>query len=111
MKLFVDRCDSCQSKIYLKNVAITRTDLRRQIGFENFHLRCGTCQNEHIYSIYRVFAESEKTSTATGAVVGGLLGLLGGPVGLLIGGGLGAAIGGADDTEEQRRVDNFNESW
>ena len=111
MKLFVKRCNSCHQKIYIKNKATTRTNLRSQLGSDSFHARCGNCQYEDVYEVGDVKAETETTSTATGVVVGGLIGLLGGPIGAIIGGGIGAAIGGADDTEEKKRVDNFNKSW
>ena len=38
--------------------------------------------------------------TVKGGLIGGLLGLLGGPVGVLLGGGAGAAIGGIKDTAD-----------
>ena len=111
MKLYIDKCNNCRNKIYMSNMAYSRAALARQIGADPFRIRCGVCGFVDNYSTRRVWAEDGGGATAAGGVIGGLVGLLGGPIGVLIGAGLGAALGGADDTEEQQKVKNFNNSW
>jgi outer membrane lipoprotein SlyB len=64
-----------------------------------------------LYSIGDVWAEKEGNAATAGGVIGGLVGLIGGPLGAFIGAGIGATLGGVDDTEEQKKVNNFNNSW
>lgn len=111
MKLLIKHCDNCQNPIRLDIIVANRNGLRQRFGGDFIKVRCGTCAHERIYSIRRVEAVKDSNNTGTGAVVGGLIGLLGGPLGVLIGGGLGAALGGANDTEETRKINNFNNSW
>ena len=53
------------------------------------------------YVVKEEYDSGVKTAddTVKGGLIGGLLGLLGGPVGVLLGGGAGATIGGIKDTE------------
>ena len=54
------------------------------------------------YVVKEEYDSGVKTAddTVKGGLIGGLLGLLGGPVGVLLGGGAGAAIGGIKDTAD-----------
>ena len=54
------------------------------------------------YVVKEEYDSGVKTAddTVKGGLIGGLLGLLGGPVGILLGGGAGAAIGGIKDTAD-----------
>ncbi|NUM82043.1 hypothetical protein HUU42_14700 [bacterium] len=102
MKLFVE--DQSGQKTYLNTKAATRHELKILIGSERFRLA------NQIFSISDVQAEGDTSSTAAGAVVGGLLGLLAGPIGVLIGGGVGAAMGATSDEDDRKKVQRFNQS-
>lgn len=102
MKLFV--VNSRNQKIYLNQVAPTRTALANNIGNEFFNIR------GEVYSAWDVYAEPSTASTASGTVIGGLIGLVGGPLGLLAGGAIGAIVGNNQDTTDQERVNRFNRS-
>ena len=62
------------------------------------------------YSNRNVFAEAEAGQTTGGAVLGGLVGLLGGPIGLILGGAAGAMLGAANENSEQTKANRFNQS-
>ena len=55
-----------------------------------------------------VIVEAETNFTAGGAVVGGLLGVLGGPIGIVLGGTIGGLLGANADSEEQKRLRQFD---
>lgn len=105
MKLFINS-KSTEQKIYLNLSANVRNDLRIRFGGDYFTIGDG-----FIYTVHEVFAEGESNNTAGGAVIGGLLGVLGGPLGLLVGAGLGGMIGNSSDQDENKRVNTFNNSW
>jgi hypothetical protein len=110
MRLFVT-CKNCSRKIILTEKYSSRGELRLNIGGESFHIQCNTCgSNNLIYFISDVVAENENKSLVAGAVIGGIIGFLGGPIGAIISGGIGAAIGGVNDTDEKSKVENFNNS-
>ena len=102
MKLFVR--DSNNRKIYLNLLANSRDELAFKIGYEWFNLRGET------YHVNDVYAESDSSNTAGGAIIGGLIGLLTGGAGALIGGMLGGVIGNSSDNEDLQRVRAFNAS-
>lgn len=91
--------------------ANNRGNLRALFRGDNFRVQCSTCLKNGIYNVTDIVAISSNNETGTGALVGGLVGLLGGPIGMIIGGSLGAVIGDANDAEERKMVTNFNESW
>lgn len=76
--------------------------------FEIFCQHCGVNKN---FSRNDVIVEAESNFTAGGAVVGGLLGILGGPIGLVLGGAIGGLLGANADSEEQKRLRQFDQSW
>ena len=47
----------------------------------------------------QVFGETPENNTAAGAVIGGLIGLLGGPVGVLLGAAIGGLAGASKDVD------------
>ncbi len=102
MKLFVTNPQGL--KEYISISAYSRKDLANKIGGEWFTL------SGNQYHVHHVVAEGDSNNLATGAVIGGLIGLLGGPIGLLIGGGLGTVIGGEEDKGESQKVNFFNQS-
>ncbi|KYG77538.1 hypothetical protein [Roseivirga spongicola] len=110
MKLYVEPCASCGQKIYLNKSAENRSELRRLLGSDRFHLSCAQCGVTGVFSVNEVKAESEAISSVAGGIVGGLIGILGGPAGILIGGSIGAAIGSSSDREEIKKVNFFNHS-
>jgi outer membrane lipoprotein SlyB len=83
--------------------ASTRNELARKIGYEFL------VKNEY-YDVNDVKAEASSSDTASGAVIGGILGLLGGGIGALIGGVAGGLIGGIRDEEENKLIAHFNRS-
>lgn len=109
MRLYVRRCENCDKKIYLNVFAPTREKLREKIG-EPFKLKCNHCGYVGTYLVDDVFAEKGAPSLPAGAIIGGLIGLLGGPLGLIIGGGFGAFLGATADENEERLVNRFNRS-
>ena len=111
MKLILPSCNICGNRISLGIPAHIRNDLRARFGGNEFYCTCGTCQNRSIYNVSQVRAETDSNSAPGGAIAGGLVGLLGGPLGAVIGAILGGTIGGANDTEDIRRVNTFNNSF
>ena len=101
MQLFVE--DRFGKKIILDVTAPTRKQLSYKIGTE-FYV------GDQYYHINQVVAESSSNDTAGGAILGGLIGLLGGGVGVAVGGFLGGLIGNARDTEENKKINLFNQS-
>lgn len=101
MKLYVK--DS-NGKVYIKETAPNRRILAAKIGSNRFTI------NGRQFRVADVKAEAEKSGTSTGVVVGGLLGLLAGPIGLIAGGALGGLIGSNNDVQEEEVVSNFNSS-
>lgn len=104
MKLYV-KGKKTGKKIYLKMTAKSRSSLARKIGGSYFKIR------SYKYSVNEVYAEKDGSDTATGAGIGGLIGLVGGPIGFIIGGTLGGLIGNSSDNDEAAEVRNFNRSW
>ncbi len=102
MKLYVITANN--KKVYLNLAASTRTELQNLIGGTHFYL------GNTYYSIDNVYAEKSSNDTAAGAVVGGALGALGGPIGILVGTALGGLIGNSSDEEENIKVEKFNAS-
>lgn len=102
MRLYVN-CPNTGHRIYLANVVEHRSQLVPWFTL--------SCPHEpgfyHQYSRNNVIAEPEGGSLAGGAVAGGLVGLLGGPIGIILGGMIGAALGASAEEEEQRRVQRF----
>ncbi len=101
MKLFIKRGNQ---KIYIRSSAKTRTELIRQVGGRNFTV------NGVRYNINQVFAEKEGSNTIVAGLVGGTLGLLGGPVGFITGATLGGLIGNSSEKKEETDVKHFNQS-
>ncbi len=103
MRLYVI-CRHCNQKIYFNSPAKSRRELP---AF--FQLKCPnvTCQQTNLYNSFEVYAEPALTATS-GAVLGGLLGLLLGPEGAVGGAILGGAIGKAKEQEEKEAVERFN---
>ncbi len=111
MKLYIPHCRRCNRKMNVDAFAHNRSALRQQIGGSNFYGTCDNCGGNFIYNVSEVKAEANSNDSAGGAIVGGLLGLIGGPIGLIIGGVVGGAIGNANDTEDQRQCNVFNNSF
>ena len=101
MKLYVVRHNR---KVYLKSKARTKKELLRKIGKPYFYVR-----NNRFY-IKDVKAEKETSDTLAGVFIGGVLGLVGGPIGVITGGTLGGLIGNTNETQESKKVATFNES-
>ena len=110
MNLTIPGCHTCGNKISLGFEVFTRNDLRARFGGNLFFCTCGTCSIRQIYNVAEVRAESDSNTTPGGAVVGGVVGLLGGPLGAILGTIIGGAIGGANDTEDLRKTNTFNNS-
>lgn len=101
MKLFIN---TQRGKKYLNGIASTRGALANKIGSNWFIIDGAT------YSVDEVYAEEDDNSTAAGAVIGGLIGLLAGPVGVIGGGVLGGLIGSESDNKDNQKVKFFNNS-
>lgn len=105
MKLYMD-CHCCGKKIYLDSNAETRYDLLNQWG-PTFQIMCPHCKQQSFYDVNEVNGEFDNKA-APGAVVGGLIGLLAGPIGLIAGGTLGGLIGNNISDAEKKKVERFN---
>jgi hypothetical protein len=95
----------CSHTIYLTSPAQTRAELPPW-----FQLQCPQDQTVGLYSNHSVFAQADAGQTTGGAFLGGLVGLLGGPLGLILGGAAGAILGAANENNDQVRANKFNES-
>lgn len=102
MKLYVTN-HSTGDKTYLKQSAVSKRDLVKQLGSERFQLE------DQIYSVREVKAESND-STAGAMAAGGVIGVVGGVPGVIIGGLIGALLGKSTDDEDKIKSDKFNES-
>lgn len=100
MKLFV--IDKNKQKKYLREEALSREELASKIGSSTFTL------DGQVYSVNDVIAEKDSSNTLGGAIVGGILGALIAPGAFLVTGALGGMIGSSADSEELKRVINFN---
>ena len=103
MRIFV-RNPTTGLKEYLSSIANSRSELARNIGSPWFTF------NGNQYHVHQVIAETDTNNTATGAIIGGVIGLLAGPFGILVGGVLGGALGNENDNTEIGRVNYFNHS-
>ena len=106
MRLFV--VDDKKHKIFVSFPRLIET--RADIPFY-FEIYCQHCETKRNFSRNDVQVEADTNSTLGGAVAGGLIGALGGPIGILIGGTIGGLFGANTDSEEQRRIHRFEQSW
>jgi len=102
MKLYVRSVNG--AKIYLREIAPNRKMLAKRIGGKRFVV------NGKSYTVEEVLAEPDNSGTGTGMVVGGLIGLLGGPLTAIAGGTIGGLIGNTNDGKEKEIVNRFNTS-
>lgn len=109
MRLYID-CHNCGFRTYLNVVEETRNDLADYLGSQYFTIDCSYCDIADTYSVNEVFAERGSSTVPGGAMLGGIVGaLIGGPIGILLGGGAGAYLGDLGDTQEENRINRFNE--
>jgi hypothetical protein len=101
MRLFVNHKGR---RLYLKSQASSRMQFSREIGSHWFSV-----DGIH-YSVNQVQAEPTPGSTVAGALLGGVVGLIAGPIGVISGATLGGIIGNKSDESEQIKVRNFNNS-
>lgn len=102
MRLYVT-CPNDQQKIYVDIKA------KHQIHIIPFDIECPYDGEIHHYTKDDVEAEPKLGTVAGGAIVGGLIGLLGGPIGVILGGAAGAMLGANAEDEENRNVREFYE--
>jgi hypothetical protein len=95
----------CGHRIYLTSPATTRSEIPAW-----FQLQCPQDQSFYLYSSRSVVAQPESGHTAGGAFLGGIVGLLGGPIGLILGGAAGAMLGAANENTEVAKANRFNQS-
>ncbi len=99
--------DEHQHRIYV--TFSTPIETRADIPFY-FDIYCQLCGSNKTFSRNDVRAEAGATA-AGGAIIGGLLGALAGPEGIIVGGIIGGILGGNAESEEQRRIRRFEQSW
>ena len=102
MKLYVIHPKTGQ-KIYLNITAKDRQELAYKIESKNFTI------NNISFNVNDVYAEAENNNGLTGAIVGGLLGVMAGPIGMLIGTTAGYWLA-SEKYSEAGQVKHFNES-
>lgn len=103
MKLYI-RTKHPTQKLYLKIVASTRNELASIIGSPYFLV------NGQTYHVDSVVAEKESSNATAGIIIGGLIGLLAGPLGAVTGSTAGGLIGSSADQDEEKKVSIFNNS-
>ena len=104
MKFYVT-CRMCKETVYL--TFDTPISERNDIPY-TFVISCPTCNSQETFTNRDVCAETDAPEVASGAIVGGLLGLILGPEGALIGAGLGGAIAGNSKENDIKAVRGFN---
>ena len=104
MRLYVRNKKNKKQKLYLRQKASTRNGLAKKLGKSRFTI------NGQIYTVNEVYAEPDQSETAAGAVIGGLLGLFGGPIGVIVGGAAGGLIGNGAETSDKELAFRFNKS-
>lgn len=102
MKLYI--VDNYGKKVYLNYEALTRRQLARKIKSEVFTLKGIR------YSVKQVRAELGSSPTVPGLLIGGVIGLLAGPLGAITGGAVGGLIGKNAENEDIKKVNRFNKS-
>ena len=102
-------CAYCNSKIILGSQAITRNQLAMEWG-NDFMIVCPNCNKASTHNVQNVQASGNTSSAASGAIIGGLIGLIFGPEGALIGSAIGGAGGLSKDEEARKKVERFNQS-
>lgn len=90
-------------KRYLPFKAHTRTELMQVANFPTGYFLVG----KHIYHVSEVYAESVD-NTIAGAIIGGLLGALGGPISALLLMFMGATAAYGDYKKSESNVAAFN---
>ena len=109
MRLYVG-CNHCGFRTYLNVVEETRNDLVDYLGSQHFTIDCSYCNIDDTYSVNEIFAEKGSSTVPGGAMLGGIVGaFIGGPIGILLGGGVGAYLGELGNTQEEDRINRFNE--
>lgn len=71
------------------------------------------CPKDDVVMIFvrnQVMAEADGVATIGGAIIGGLIGILAGPIGILAGGVLGGLVGSGAEAQDKEAVRRFNES-
>jgi uncharacterized protein YcfJ len=89
-------------RIYLNIIAHSRKELAEKVRSRRIVVQ------GQVYDVNHVKAEDESDNTASGAIVGGLIGVLGGPIGILLGALGGGVIGNNMATSETEQVEYFN---
>lgn len=107
MKLFC-KCNICHKKMTLDVVTQSRQQLANVRGV-SFNAACPYCNNQSHYHVNSIRAESSYQKAAgAGAVIGGVLGILAGPIGIFIGAAAGGLGGGGIRLTDKNEVDFFN---
>ncbi len=101
MKLYV-KCPTFNKRVYITNKIIFRSELPKY-----FKIKCPFEDKIHAYNRNDVNAEPEKGYLAGGAILGGLIGFLGGPLGIIIGGLAGTVLGDAIERKDIVKTNHF----
>ncbi|TAJ05070.1 hypothetical protein DMA11_23625 [Marinilabiliaceae bacterium JC017] len=102
MKLYVQ--NKRGKRIYINKVASTKLELKYELGRNEFSI------NGERYYIRDVRAQKDTNDTYIGIIVGGILGLIVGPLGIIVGGATGGIIGSGSDARKLKHVKKFNRS-
>ena len=103
MRLYVERNDSI--RIYLSIKAKSRDELYFKLGYKDCFTIASLQKN-----ISQVKAEADWKQQYFTTIFFAVFCLVFGPWGVLIGGAIGFLIGWVKDSEEQEKVDHFNQS-
>ena len=103
MRLYVE--GNNDTKVYLSINAKDRDELYFKLGYKDSFTIASLQKN-----IFQVKAETDWKQQYFNTIFFAFFGLAFGPFGVLIGGSIGFLIGGIKDSEEQEKVDYFNQS-
>ena len=101
MKLYVN---GKRGRIFLNIHADNRRHLAALVGAPTFLLLGES------YHVNQVIAENGNNDTTAGLVIGGIVGIVAGPLGILVGGAIGGLLGNNNDSKESSKVAYFNNS-
>lgn len=101
MKLYVRDPEGHTIYLVFHNIVERRIDIP-----PNFSVVCQICNRRYNFQNNQVLVEQEYYA-ASSAILGGIIGVLGGSIGIILGASIGYVIGSNAEAEERNRIHNF----